>query len=102
MLQMDSLFFNIESIRGFTSTFLVIFYDTSYPFVFPYRRKRPPLDTLKFLVNTLRNQTKKFAFIQVDEDEALVRYSIFMNKFHNMNIIVQTTGGDAYYPNGKR
>ena len=74
---------------------------TSYPFGFPSRSKRPPLDILNFLVTTLRNQDKKVAFIIVDEDGALARSSEFMKTCHNMNIIVQTTGGDASSLNGK-
>ena len=54
MLDMYFSFFNDESIRGFTSTFLAICYATSRPFIFPYRSKRPPLDILKFIVDTLR------------------------------------------------
>ena len=49
----------------------------------------------------MRNQDKKFAFIRVDEDEALARSSEFMRTCQNMNITVQTTGGDASSLNGK-
>ena len=49
----------------------------------------------------MRNQDKKFAFIRVDEDEALARSSEFMSTFHNMNIVAQTTGGDASSLYGK-
>ena len=101
MLQMDFAFFNFESISGFTSTFVDICSATSYPFGFPYRSKRPPIDILKVLVTTLRNQDKKVAFIRVDEDGALSRSSEFMRTCHNMNIIVQTTGRDASYISGK-
>ena len=101
MLQIDFAFFNVESICGFTSTFVAIFSATSYPFGFPYRSKRPPLDILKFLVTTLRNQDNKVQFIRLDEDGALARTSEFMWTCPNMNIIVQTTDGDASSLNGK-
>ena len=42
-----------------------------------------------------RNQDREVAFIQVDEDVALERYSEFTKTCYNINIIVQTTGGDA-------
>ena len=74
---------------------------TSYPFGFPSIRKRPPLEILKSLVTASINQDKKVVFIQVDEYGALARSSAFMRSFHNMNIIVQTTDGDAYPINGK-
>ena len=89
MLQIDFAFFNVESIRGFTSTFVAIWSATSYPFGFPSRSTRPPLDILKILVMTLRNQDKKVAFIRVDEYGALARTSEFMKTCHNMNIIVR-------------
>ena len=95
MLQMDFAFFNVESIREFTSTFVDICSATSYPFGFPSISKHPPLDILNFLVTTLKNQDKKVTFIRVDEYGALARSLEFMRTCHNMNIIVQTTGGDA-------
>ena len=49
----------------------------------------------------MRNQDNKVSFIRVDEDGALERSSEFMKTCHNMNIIVQTTGGYASYLNGK-
>ena len=101
MLQMYFPFFNVESIRGFTSTFVAICCATSYPFGFRSRSKRPPFDTLKVVVTTLRNQDKKFAFIKVDEYGALEIFYEFMKTCHIMNIIVQTKGGYAYSLNGK-
>ena len=95
MLHMDFTFFNVESIRGFTSTFVAICSATSYPFVLPSRSKRPPLDILTFLVTTLRNHDKKVSFIQVDYYGALAKSSEFIKTCHNMSIIVQTTGGYA-------
>ena len=74
---------------------------TSSPFGFPYRSKRPPIDILKFLVTTLRNQDKKFTFIRVNKDGNLERSSKFMQTCHNMNIIVNTTCVDAYFLNVK-
>ena len=46
------------------------------------------------MVATFRNQDKKVAFIRVDEYGALERYSEFVRTCHNINIIVQTIGGD--------
>ena len=60
MLQTDFAFFNVEIIRGFTSNFVAICSATSYPFGFPSRSKRPPLDILKFLVTKLRNKDKRW------------------------------------------
>ena len=93
--------FNIESIRGFISTFVAICSTTSCPFGFPSRSKFTPLNILKCLVTALRNQDKKVAFILVDEDGSLAISSEFIKTYHNMNIVVKTTGGDASSLNGK-
>ena len=98
---MDFAFFNAGIIRGFTSTFVAIYSATSYPFGFPSRSKRIPLDILKILVSTLKNQDKKVAFIRVDEDGELVRCSEFIKTCHNMNIMVQNIGGNASFLNDK-
>ena len=80
---------------------MAICYATSYSFGFPSRGEILPLDIPKFLVNAFTNQDNKVSFIQVDEYGALARSSEFINKFHNMNIIVQNIGGDACYLKGK-
>ena len=74
---------------------------TSHPFEFTSRIKHPPLEILKLLVTTLRNQDKKVVFIQVDDDGELAISSEFMKTCHNMNIIVQTIGRDAPLLNGE-
>ena len=76
-------------------------FSSSYPFGFTSRSKRPPLDILKFIITTLRNQDKKFAFIRVDKYGDIARYYESMNTCHNMNIIVQNTGGYTSSLNGK-
>ena len=43
---------------------------------------------------------KKVALVRVDGDGAVARSSEFMKTYHNMNIIVQTTGGYASSFNG--
>ena len=67
--------FNVEIIRGFTSTYAEICLSTSYPFGFTLGIKSPPLDTLKFILSILINQDKKVDFIRVDDDCALEIYS---------------------------
>ena len=80
---------------------MAIFSDTSYPFGFPSRIKRPHLEIFKYIVTTLRNQDKTFPFLRFDEDGALSRFSESMKTCHNKNIMVQTIGVYAYYFNGK-
>ena len=98
---MSSAFFFFEIILGFTSTFVAVCYATSYTFGFTSKSKFAPLDILKFLVAALRNQDNKAVFIRVDKYGALERSSEFIKTCHNMNIIVQTTGGYESSLNGK-
>ena len=100
-LEIDFRSFNVKIICGFTSILVAMYSATSYPFCFPYRRKRPPIEIFKLLVTTLSNQDKKVALIWVEEYEALAIYSELMKTWNNMNIIVQTTGADASSLNGK-
>ena len=101
MLQIDFANFNVENLRVFTSDFVDMCSANSHPFGFISRSKRPPTDILKFIFAALINQDKKVAFIRVDEDGSLARFSEFTKTSHTMNIMVQNTGGYAYYLNGK-
>ena len=78
-----------------------ICYDTPYPFGFTSRSKLPPLNILKFLVTTFRNQDNKVVFFRVDKYGSLSRSSEFVKTCNNMNIIVKYTGGDSPSLNGK-
>ena len=59
ILQMEFLFFNVEIIHVFNSTFVAIRFATSHTFGFPSRRKWPPSDILKIFCNILKNKDKK-------------------------------------------
>ena len=102
VLQMNFSFSNVESIRGFTLTFVDMCSATSYLFGFPSIIKWTTIDILKLLATISKNQEKTVAFIQVYEYWALERSSKFMKTCHRMNITVQTTGGYASSFNGKR
>ena len=69
-------------------------------FGFSFRSKIPSLEIINSLVTTLMNQDNSVSFIQVNEYGTLARSFLFTKTCHNMNIIVQTTGGDAYSING--
>ena len=74
MLQMNCVFFNVESIRWFTSTFVAICSATSYPFGFPSISKRPPHEgpiliktriwlsqlSVDFQINSVSTDSSKF------------------------------------------
>ena len=65
MIQLGFVFFNVEIIHGFILTFVDIYYDILYPFGFTSIIKLTPIEILKNIVTSLKNQFKKIAFIQV-------------------------------------
>ena len=89
---MDFAFFNVKITRRFTSTFVAICSTNSHLFGFTPRRKLPPLDKLKVLVTTLKNQDDIFALIRYDEYGALAISYELIKTCNNTNIIVKTTG----------
>ena len=64
-LQIHFAFFDVESIHGFTSTFVALCSATLHPFGFTSISKLPLFDILKFLVMILNNQDKKVAFAEL-------------------------------------
>ena len=58
MIQMDFAFFNVESIHGFTSTFVTICSATLCLFGFTSIIKRLPLDILKLPATIFKNKDK--------------------------------------------
>jgi hypothetical protein len=99
-LHIDFSFFTIKSIRGFTSSLDVECGSTSYPFSFPTKNKAPPLDPIRFTINTLRSQGFQVNFIRVDEDKALANSAEFCKLICDMNCILETTGGGNSTNNG--
>ena len=101
MLQLNLAFFNVESIHGFTSTSVTIFYANYHPFGFPYMSKQPPIDTTTCFFAELCHQDNKVTFVQLGKYGALERSSGFMRTCHNNNITVQTIVEGASSRNGK-
>ena len=51
--------------------FVGIYSSTSHPFGFSSKGKKPPQETLKFIVTNFRNKFKKVELIRVDKDGKL-------------------------------
>jgi hypothetical protein len=62
-LHMDFTFFNVTSIRKFTSCFTIVDATSSYPWGFPTRSKRPPISTLRWFISVLRTMGKNPLYI---------------------------------------
>ena len=100
-LHLDFQFFGVKSLRGCTSALTIACAHSSYIFAFPTKSKSPPLDIVKWFVNTIRSMGYKAIFFRVDEDRALARSSEFSSLILELNGIIQTTGGYNSENNGK-
>ena len=96
MLQLDFAFINHTSIRGFSSYLSCDCVHTKYSFRFCTRSKRAPVDLIRWIINTLKNQDKLVQYVRFDEGGELAR-SHEVNKMlvEEFNIVMQTTGGYA-------
>ena len=54
-IHLDFHFFNVVSIRGFTSALAAVCATTSYPFNFPTKSKSPPIQIVLYLIRTIRS-----------------------------------------------
>ena len=99
-LHVDFSFFGVTSIRGFTSALDITCASTSYTIGFPTRSKTPPLEIMKWLINTLRSMGHNVTFIRVDEDGSLANSTEFCRLLMTMNCLLETTGGGNSTNNG--
>ena len=93
LLYMDFLFYDIESVRGYTSVLDITYLSTRCPFSFLCRSKRHPLDVLQCLFNMLNARKRSVRRIRVDEDGALANSYEFNKLLINNNMQLETTGG---------
>ena len=101
MLQMDFGFYNVKSVRGFSSFLSVDCVQTKYSFAFCTRRKRSPIDIIRWILSTLSKLDKQVNFVRFDEGGELARCEelngMLVDEF---NVVMQTTGGYASHLNG--
>ena len=97
---LDFSFWNVVSIRGFSSILSAICMKTRYSFVFPTRNKRPPLSTLSWFIKTLRCQGYPVLYIQTDEGGELGRSTDFLKLLTTHNCIYMGTGKSGSSLNG--
>ena len=99
-LHLDFSFFGVTSIRGFTSALDITCGATSYTLGFPGKAKTPPIDTVRWVINTIRTMGYTVLFIRVDEDSSLANSSEFCTLIQSLNCLLETTGGGNSTNNG--
>ncbi len=101
LLHVDFSFWNLVSIRGFTSLLSVIGGKDRMLWNFPTASKRCPLQILDYLFAMLQNEGTTVQCIRVDEDGALANSSEFCDFLVQRHTSLETTGGYASFLNGK-
>ena len=97
----DFTFYSNLSLRGHNSAFTCVDHTSRYPFAFPTCAKRPPIATIQFFVGCLRNMGFKPVVFKMDEGGELCKSTEFCQALINMNLIIQSTGGDNKTSNGR-
>jgi hypothetical protein len=101
LLHIDFSFWNIVSIRGFTSLLSVIDGKDRMLWNSPTASKHAPLQVFDFLFAILAHDGIMVQCIRVDEDGTLANSSEFCNFILQRKISLETTGGYASFLNGK-
>ena len=99
---MEFAFYNVTSIRGFTSMLTVVFAKTRMLWIFPTASKIEPVLIIRFILTTLLNEKYPCKHVIVDEDSDFTNSTdvthLLVDEF---KISIETTGGDASRINGK-
>jgi hypothetical protein len=101
LLHIDFSFWNLCSIRGFTSLLSAIAGKDRMLWNFPTVSKRIPLSILDYLFTMLDREGVTIENVRVDEDSALANNLEFSDFLIQHKISLQTTGGYASFLNGK-
>ena len=93
---LDFTFFNVASVRGLTSTLIIVEASERFVFIFPCRHKNPPIDLCLYFFSWLKQQGITVAHIQCDEDGAFIRSTEFCKMMlKGLGVALQSTGGYA-------
>ena len=101
LIHMDFDFYNVTSIRGFTSMLPVVFANTRMLWLLPTESKLAPVRIISFILTTLNNEQHIWKRVRVDEYFALEKSTDTTNLIvDDFKISMETTGGDASWING--
>ena len=101
-VQMEFAFYNVTSIRGFTSIITLVRENNRILWVFPTVSKRLPIRIICFILITILKEKHPCKCIRVDEDSALEKSTDVTNLLvDELKIFMETTGGDAPWTNNR-
>jgi hypothetical protein len=101
LLHIDFSFWNVTSLRGFTSLLSIIDGKDRMLWNFPTASKRVPLDILDYFFGALNKENIPVLGVRVDEDGALAHNTEFNEFLFTRSIPLESTGGYASFLNGK-
>ena len=96
LVHMEFVFYNVTSIRGFTSMITVVCAKNRMVWVLPTSSKGFPVRIIHFILTTLMNEQHPCKHVIVDEDSASSNSTDVTNLLiEELNISMETTGVDA-------
>ena len=99
LIHMDFAFYNVTSIRGFTS--ILTFVCTNTIMLWVFSPKQSPVCIICFILKTLKNEQHQCKHVIVDKNNALENSIDVTNCLvDEFRITMETTGGDASWING--
>jgi hypothetical protein len=101
LLHIDFSFWNIISIRGFSSVLSIIDGKDRMLWTFPTASKRVPLRILDYFFNIMEKDGIIIKSVRVDEDGALANNTEFCHFLFTRSKTLESTGGYASFLNGK-
>ncbi len=100
-LHLDFAFWDIPSIRHFTSMLVIVDAKTRMLWLFCTASKRAPMHIIVYFLNIMQREGCTVKTIRVDEDGSLARNTTFTSYLLEHNITMDTTGGYSSFLNGK-
>eukprot|EP00956_Cyclotella_meneghiniana_P026795 scaffold58758_cov43-Cyclotella_meneghiniana.AAC.2 len=89
----DRAFWNVVSIRGFSSTLIIVEAATRYIWTFNSRSKRAPIDICLYFFNQMKSQGYPCICVRCDEDGGLINSTEFCKiMYRDLGMTMETTG----------
>ena len=102
LFHMDFAFYNVNSIRGFTSMLTLVCSKTRMLWVYPTAPKIASVRIIRFILTTIMNKQHPCKRVRFDEASALEKSTYAKNLLvDEFKIYMETNGGDASWLNGK-
>ena len=99
---MEFAFFNVNSIRVFTSMLIIVCTKTIILWLFPTESKQSHVRIIRLILTTFNNEQHPCKRVRVDEYGSLENSIDVTNLLvDELKISMETNGGDAYWINGK-